>query len=151
MKSASLGSQLGYWGTNPRKTISRRVKTAEGLGYDSVWTAEAYGSDALTPLAWVGAHTSEDSPGHGVPAFRAPAMAWQRSPLITFPRAASCSVSAYLGPRWWGWYGRPFAKLARTRNTSPSSRRCLPGKSLSNDGEHTLPTPGKEPGASASP
>ena len=69
MKSMKLGLQLGYWGTNPPQNLIETVKTAEGLGYDSVWTAEAYGSDALTPLAWVGAHTSKIRLGTAVPAF----------------------------------------------------------------------------------
>lgn len=46
-----LGLQLGYWGSNPPANLVPLVQQAEKLGYDSVWTAEAYGSDALTPLA----------------------------------------------------------------------------------------------------
>ncbi|MEC8480635.1 MAG: LLM class flavin-dependent oxidoreductase, partial [Pseudomonadota bacterium] len=49
-----LGLSLGYWGSNPPTQHIQMAQQAEQLGYDSVWTAEAYGSDALTPLAWIG-------------------------------------------------------------------------------------------------
>ena len=51
-----LGLMLGYSGANLRIPIED-VQLAERLGYDSVWTAEAYGSDAITPLAYIAAHT----------------------------------------------------------------------------------------------
>jgi len=65
-----LGLNLGYWFT-PRDA-TETVLAAERLGYDSVWTAESYGSDALTPLAWYGART------------RRP---WPRGPSTTCPAA----------------------------------------------------------------
>ena len=51
-----LGLMLGYSGAELRIPLED-VKLAEQLGYDSVWTAEAYGSDAITPLAYIAAHT----------------------------------------------------------------------------------------------
>jgi len=49
-----LGVHIGYWGwAERRRTRLNIVKEAERLGYDSVWTAEAYGSDAATVLAWL--------------------------------------------------------------------------------------------------
>src|SRR5439155_17629124 len=53
-----LGMSTGYWGAGPPKGAAEAVIEADRLGFDSVWTAEAYGSDALTPLAWWGAATS---------------------------------------------------------------------------------------------
>ncbi|HUG38824.1 MAG TPA: LLM class flavin-dependent oxidoreductase, partial [Candidatus Limnocylindrales bacterium] len=53
-----LGLQLGYWGAGPPPDLVDLAREAEALGFDSVWTAEAWGSDAFTPLAWIGAHTS---------------------------------------------------------------------------------------------
>ena len=51
-----LGLSLGYSGAQLALPI-KKVQLAERLGYDSVWTAEAYGSDAITPLAFIAAHT----------------------------------------------------------------------------------------------
>ena len=53
-----LGLQLGYWGQMPSPDWVDRAVTAEELGFTSVWTAEAWGSDAFTPLAWWGRETS---------------------------------------------------------------------------------------------
>ena len=53
-----LGLMTGYWGAGPPPEITEAVAAAEELGFDSVWTAEAYGSDALTPLAWWGSSTT---------------------------------------------------------------------------------------------
>ena len=53
-----LGLSTGYWGAGPPAGALESVKEADRLGFDSVWTAEAYGSDALSPLAWWGSHTT---------------------------------------------------------------------------------------------
>src|SRR5690349_24790508 len=52
-----LGLQLGYWGAQPNPFMVALAQEAEKLGFDSIWTAEAWGSDAFTPLAWIAAHT----------------------------------------------------------------------------------------------
>ena len=56
-----LGLMLGYSGAHLNLPLDN-VKLAEQLGYDSVWTAEAYGSDAITPLAYIAAHTQRIRP-----------------------------------------------------------------------------------------
>ena len=66
MADLQLGLTLGYWGSNPPTNHIELAQEAERLGYDSVWTAEAYGSDALTPLAWIGANTQKIRLGTGV-------------------------------------------------------------------------------------
>ena len=53
-----IGVSAGYWGAGPPAGAAQMFEDAEALGVDSVWTAEAYGSDALTPLAWWGSRTS---------------------------------------------------------------------------------------------
>src|SRR5437763_1505843 len=58
----SLGLMLGYWGANP-DDATESVLAAEDAGFESVWTAEAYGSDAFTPLTWYAARTSRISLG----------------------------------------------------------------------------------------
>ena len=57
MKTMKIGLQLGYWGAGPPPNAVELVREADRLGYDSVWTAESYGSDELTPLAWWGSQT----------------------------------------------------------------------------------------------
>src|SRR2546423_733062 len=52
-----LGLNTGYWAGGPPPGIEETIAEAERLGFDSIWTAEAYGSDCLTPLAWWGAST----------------------------------------------------------------------------------------------
>jgi F420-dependent oxidoreductase-like protein len=115
-----LGVTLGYWAARPPEGFVELAQEAERLGYDSVWTAEAYGSDAFTPLAWVGAHTSTIKLGTGIAQISA------RTPAATAMHAATLdhlSKGRVLlglgvsGPQVVeGWYGQPFAKpLARTR------------------------------------
>ena len=52
-----LALGLGYWSAGPPNGAVEQIAAAEALGFDSMWSAEAYGSDALTPLAWWGAAT----------------------------------------------------------------------------------------------
>src|SRR6478735_8470370 len=66
MADLKLGLQLGYWSSTPPAGFVALAQEAERLGFDSVWTAEAYGSDALTPLAWIGASTNRIRLGTGV-------------------------------------------------------------------------------------
>ncbi|HUS61481.1 MAG TPA: LLM class flavin-dependent oxidoreductase, partial [Acidimicrobiales bacterium] len=61
-----LGLNTGYWGAGPPEGIEASIGEAERLGFDSMWTAEAYGSDCLTPLAWWGARTSTLRLGTGI-------------------------------------------------------------------------------------
>src|SRR2546426_1021010 len=53
-----LGLATGYWSSGPPPGIQESIAEAERLGFDSIWTAEAYGSDAFTPLAWWGSQTT---------------------------------------------------------------------------------------------
>lgn len=57
MDGLRLGYNTGYWSSGPPSGALEGVLEADRLGFDSVWTAEAYGSDALTPLAWWGSRT----------------------------------------------------------------------------------------------
>src|SRR6476659_181837 len=109
-----LGLSIGYSRAHldiPVKLIQR----AEELGYDSVWTAEAYGSDAITPLAYIAAHTSRIRLATGIMqlAGRAPAMcAMQVQTLDAL--AGGDRVIAGLGVSGpqivEGWYGQPWGR-----------------------------------------
>ncbi len=59
-----LGLNTGYWAGGPPPGVTEAIAEAERLGFDSIWTAEAYGSDCLTPLAWWGASHRARAAGH---------------------------------------------------------------------------------------
>lgn len=149
MKDMKIGLQLGYWGAGPPPNAVELVAEAERLGYDSVWTAESYGSDALTPLAWWGSQTSTVRLGTSLCQLsaRTPtamAMAAQTMDHLSGGRfVLGLGVS---GPQVVeGWYGQPFPKpLARTREYVDIIRRVLARDApVTNDGPHyPLPYPG---------
>ena len=117
-----LGLALDAWSGADVKLPVARVQLAERLGYDSVWTAEAYGADALTPLAYLAASTSRIKLATGVvqisartPAATAMAFATLEALAGTGRVIAGLGLS---GPQIVeGWYGQPWAKpIARTRD-----------------------------------
>ncbi|MDP6374985.1 MAG: LLM class F420-dependent oxidoreductase [Pseudomonadales bacterium] len=142
MKDLKLGLMLGYWGAQPPSNLVPLVQHAEKLGYDSVWTAEAYGSDALTPLAWIGAQTEKIRLGTGICQIsaRAPtAMAMAAMTLDYMSGGRLILGLGVSGPQVVeGWYGAPFSKpLARTREYISIIRQVLARKEgVHNEGEH---------------
>jgi F420-dependent oxidoreductase-like protein len=113
-----LGLNLGYWITPGDATES--VLAAERLGYDSVWTAESYGSDAFTLLTWYGARTSRIKLGTSVVQLAARTPAATAMAAITLDHLSGGRLLLGLGVSGpqvvEGWYGVPFPKpLARTR------------------------------------
>jgi len=114
-----LALNLNYSGASVALDIDK-VLEAERLGYTSVWTAEAYGSDAVTPAAWIAARTTRIDVGTGI--MQIPA----RTPAMTAMTAMT--LDALSGGRFRlglgvsgpqvaeGWHGQPFGKpLAKTR------------------------------------
>jgi alkanesulfonate monooxygenase SsuD/methylene tetrahydromethanopterin reductase-like flavin-dependent oxidoreductase (luciferase family) len=109
-----LALAIGYSGAELRIPIER-VKLAERLGYDSVWTAEAYGSDAMTPLAWIAAQTDRIRLGTGIMqlAGRAPSMAAMQAQTVDAlaGRGRMIAGLGVSGPQIVeGWYGQPWGK-----------------------------------------
>ena len=142
MSNMKLGLSLGYWGpTAPMHHVSMAQK-AEQLGYDSVWTAEAYGSDALTPLAWIGAQTEKIRLGTGICQISArtpTAMAMAAMTLDHLSKGRVILGLGVSGPQVVeGWYGGPFSKpLSRTREYISIIRKVLAREEpVTNDGEH---------------
>jgi F420-dependent oxidoreductase-like protein len=143
-----LGLNTGYWAGGPPPGVTEAIAEAESLGVDSMWTAEAYGSDCLTPLAWWGASTSKLKLGTAIVQMSArqpaaTAMAAMTMDLLSDGRfILGLGVS---GPQVVeGWYGMPFAKpLARTREYIGILREIWArGGPVSNDGPHyPLPLP----------
>jgi F420-dependent oxidoreductase-like protein len=109
-----LGLGIGYSGARLQVPIER-IKLAEQLGYDSVWTAEAYGSDAITVLAWIAAFTDRIRLGTGIMqlAGRTPAMAAMQAQTVD-ALAGGNRVIAGLGVSGpqivEGWYGQPWGR-----------------------------------------
>ncbi|MFM9589783.1 LLM class F420-dependent oxidoreductase [Streptomyces scabiei] len=126
-----LGLALGYWGRGPSADHVPLAQEAERLGYDSVWTAESWGSDAFTPLTWIAAHTSRIRLGTAVAQMAA------RSPTTTAMQALTLDHLSggrallglgLSGPQVVeGWYGRPFPRspLTATREYVDIVRQVL--------------------------
>jgi F420-dependent oxidoreductase-like protein len=150
-----LGLSLGYSGAEMCLPIDN-VRFAERLGYDSVWTGESYGSDALTPLAFLAATTERIRLGAGIMqiAGRSPAMSAMQAQTIDAlaGRGRMIAGLGVSGPQIVeGWYGQPWGKpLTRLRDyveiMSKIFARTAP---VVHDGsELSLPYPPGSPGAS---
>lgn len=111
-----LAIGIGYSGGQMSIPVER-VQEAERLGVDSVWTAEAYGSDAVTPLAYLAAVTTKIKLGTSIMqvAGRTPAMcAMTMSTLDAISDGRALCGLGLSGPQVVeGWHGRPFGKPAR--------------------------------------
>ncbi|MFC7386706.1 LLM class F420-dependent oxidoreductase [Sphaerisporangium rhizosphaerae] len=143
-----LGLNLGYW-QRDADDATEVVQTAERLGYDSVWTAEAYGSDVFTPLAWYGARTSTIKLGTSVAQMSARAPVTTAMTAMTLDHLTGGRLLLGIGASGpqvvEGWYGAPFPKpLARTREYVDIMRKVWRREEpVTNDGPHyPLPHPG---------
>jgi F420-dependent oxidoreductase-like protein len=120
MGDIKLGYTTGYWSSGPPAGALDAVREAERLGFNSVWTAEAYGSDALTPLAWWGAHTERVRLGTAIMQMAARTPAATAMAAITMDHLSGGRFILGLGASGpqvvEGWYGQPYPRpLARTR------------------------------------
>lgn len=136
-----LGLNIGYSGARIDLPLDM-IQAADRLGYYAVWAAEAYGSDCITPLAWIGALTRNIKLGSSI--MQMPA----RSPAMTAMTAMTLdqlSGGRFLlglglsGPQVVeGWHGRPYGKpLGKTREYVDILRQILAREApLRHDGEH---------------
>ncbi|MER5601838.1 LLM class F420-dependent oxidoreductase [Streptomyces sp. NPDC002265] len=126
-----LGLALGYWGRGPDPDHVALAREAERLGYDSVWTAESWGSDAFTPLAWIAAQTSRIRLGTAVAQMAARPPTTTAMQALTLDHLSGGRLLLGLGlsgPQVVeGWYGRPFPKspLTATREYVDVVRQVL--------------------------
>ncbi|MBZ4017311.1 LLM class F420-dependent oxidoreductase [Streptomyces purpurogeneiscleroticus] len=126
-----LGLALGYWGRGPDPRHLELAREAEALGYDSVWTAESWGSDAFTALTWIAAHTSRIGLGTGIAQMAARAPTATAMHALTLDHLSGGRMMLGLGlsgPQVVeGWYGRPFPKspLTATREYVDVVRQVL--------------------------
>lgn len=137
-----LGVQLGYWGAQKPTNHVELAVEAEKLGYDSVWTAESWGSDCFTPLAWIGAQTSKIRLGTAVCQLSARTPTATAMAALTLDHLSNGRMILGLGVSGpqvvEGWYGRPFAKpITRTREYVDIIRQVLAReKPVSSDSPH---------------
>jgi F420-dependent oxidoreductase-like protein len=115
-----LGLQTGYWSSGVPAGVGDQIKTAEELEFSSMWTAEAYGSDALTPLAWWGATTKNLKLGTAIIQMSARTPTAVAMAALTLDHLSGGRVIIGLGASGpqvvEGWYGEPYARpLERTR------------------------------------
>ena len=117
MKVAAI---VGYWSSGPPENAVEVFQTAERLGFDQVWTAEAYGSDAWTPLAWWGSATRNIKLGTAISQISARPPATLAMTAMTMDHLTNGRVLLGVGTSnpqvVEGWYGQPYPRpLARTR------------------------------------
>ncbi len=125
-----LGIVWGYWGAAPPPDLLSLTVEAERLGYDSAWTAESWGSDAFSPLAYLAGHTSTIRLGTAVAQLAARTPTATAMHAITLDHLSNGRFVLGLGVSGpqvvEGWYGQPSRKpLARTREYVEIIRRVL--------------------------
>jgi F420-dependent oxidoreductase-like protein len=151
MSKLKLGLAQGYWSAGPNPDFVKIAQEAEKLGFDSVWSAEAWGNDAFTPLAWIGAQTSKIKLGTAVVQLsgRTPtSCAMHALTLDLLSEGRFMLGLGVSGPQVVeGWYGRPFPKpLARTREYIDIIRQVFAREApVTNPGPHyPLPYDGED-------
>jgi F420-dependent oxidoreductase-like protein len=144
-----LGYHFGYWQAGPPPMARECFLEAERLGYDSVWTAEAYGSDCLTPLAWWGGHTERITLGTDLVQMSARTPTATAMAAMTLDHLSGGRVVLGIGASGpqvvEGWYGQPYPRpLARTREYIDILRLTMARQEpVHYDGEfYQLPLPG---------
>jgi len=145
-----LGLNLGYSGAGMQLNV-KLVQRAEALGFDSVWSAEAYGSDAISPLAWIGALTTKIRLGTAIMQMPARTPAMTAMTAMSLDHLTGGRFILGLGPSGpqvvEGWHGVPYGKpLTRTKEYIQILRKIFERKEpLRYDGTHYhIPASGPE-------
>jgi F420-dependent oxidoreductase-like protein len=143
-----LGLNTGYWAGGPPAGIEEMIAEAERLGFDSMWTSEAYGSDCISPLAWWGSQTETLRLGTAIMQMSARQPAAAAMAAMTMDHLSGGRFILGIGVSGpqvvEGWYGMPFAKpLARTREYIAIMRDIWAREGpVTNEGPHyPLPMP----------
>ena len=136
-----LGLNIGYSGARINLPLDL-IQEADRLGYYAVWAAEAYGSDCITPLAWIGALTQNIKLGSSIMQMPARSPAMTAMTAITLDQLSGGRFLLGLGlsgPQVVeGWHGRPYGRpLGKTREYVSIVRQILAREApLTHDGEH---------------
>src|SRR5262245_36817333 len=147
-----LGINVGYSGSQVSLPMDL-IREADRLGFHSAWTAEAYGSDAVTPAAWIAAQTKQLKVGTGIMQMPARTPAMTAMTASTLDQLSGGRFLLGLGPSGpqviEGWHGVAYGKpLARTREYVEIVRAIWAReKPVEHQGEH-YQIPYKGPGAS---
>jgi F420-dependent oxidoreductase-like protein len=140
MGDLRLGVTIGALGMSAERIVAE-AQHAEQLGFHSIWTGEAWGTDAITPLTWAAAHTSTIKLGTSIlqlPA-RTPAMTAMTAMTLDSLSGGRMIVGLGMsGPRVVeGWHGDRYGKpLARTREAVAILRQTFAGERVVHEGEH---------------
>lgn len=136
-----LGLNVGYWGSTPVDNVAL-AQEADRLGFHSVWTAEAYGSDAVSPLVWLAAKTEKINVGTAIMQMtaRVPAMTAMTAATVDLLTQGRMLVGiGASGPQVVeGWHGVPYGKpVTRAREYVEIMRKIWKREApLEHHGEH---------------
>ncbi len=136
-----LGYQWGYWSAQPPADLVELTKTVEDLGFDTIWTAESWGSDCFTPLAYLAGFTDKIKLGTSIVQLAARTPTATAMQAMTLDHLSGGRVVLGLGVSGpqvvEGWYGQPSNRpLARTREYVSILRNAFRREDhLSFDGE----------------
>ena len=137
-----FGITAGYWSAGPPPDVVEQIAEAERLGFDSVWTAEAYGSDAISPLAWWGSSTKTLRLGTSIMQMSARTPTAAAMAAITMDHLSGGRFILGLGASGpqvvEGWYGQPYPRpLERTREYVDIVRQVIDRQGpVTYDGKH---------------
>src|SRR3984885_8950829 len=137
-----IATTVGYWSAGPPPDAAELFAAADRLGFDQVWTAEAYGSDAWTPLAWWGSRTTHVKLGTGISQLSARPPATLAMAAMTLDHLTKGRVIIGVGTSnpqvVEGWYGQPYPRpLERTREYIEILRAVIArAEPVTYDGRH---------------
>ncbi len=137
-----VGIGAGYWSAGPPVGVEQQLVEAEQLGLDSFWTSEAYGSDALTPLAWWGSQTTSIKLGTAICQMSARTPTALAMAAMTLDHLSGGRVLLGIGASGpqvvEGWYGQPYPRpLERTREYMDIMRQVIAREApVTYDGQH---------------
>ena len=145
-----ISVSAGYWSAGPPPGVQELFEAADRAGVDQIWTAEAYGSDAWTPLAWWGSRTTRIKLGTAVSQLSARPPVTLAMTAMTMDHLTQGRVLLGIGTSnpqvVEGWYGQPYPRpLERTREYIDIVRRVIARREpVSYDGKHyRLPLTGE--------
>jgi F420-dependent oxidoreductase-like protein len=137
-----ISTTVGYWSAGPPPGAAELFEAADRAEIDQIWTAEAYGSDAWTPLAWWGSRTSRIQLGTAVSQLSARPPVTLAMTAMTMDHLTEGRVLLGIGTSnpqvVEGWYGQPYPRpLERTREYIDIVRQVIArGEPVSYDGRH---------------